>query len=380
LGEGFAADRSPIAAKPEFYDPLLVGAIRKAAVSSTTLDAFATALRQALSVQAGRLRGLFEESSRSSTVNVEAEKARLQEWAALPPSFEIWSGVRELEFLPSLASIFVRDGATIPPQLDFMLQVAFTSDPTFGPNRITRDEDAGTYTDPKPWEFPTIRQKIRDAVARSLDADDKVVLANSNEFALLQRFFRMGFAGQLGEAFPVARLDALAAELERSARPADWTTPRWNPRPGGLEMQALQTLMVAQRSGEQGGDLPTAEIEACRALAKQNLDRRQAFRQKIEELSRRARPGDAGWKNAWAAAWTREESDQLAWEDKWQKAATALSAAAQRTASSAPVLRAVDETVSRTTAALKVRRALGVSKDERLGDEVAIGLRKMPVL
>lgn len=383
LGSGLAdPKRSPLAVKNEFYDAGLVSVMKQAATNSDTLDKFAANLRMLLMTQASHVRELFDDSSPASRHASQEDETLIQNWLALPPNFEIWSGVREMEFNPDFDAVFVRDGAKVPASLDFMLQVAFTSDPQFGSARVTRDEDVGTYSDTKPWEFPEIRQRIRDTVHQSLDPEDRIVLTNSSEFTILQRFFRLAFLGRFGDDFPVAKLDQLATDLERSVKPAEWTTPRWNPRPGSIEARAFETismiLLVGTEDGKNAAFIPG--LQACAALAKKNIERRKDFSDKLAKLESKRKTGDA-WRQTWLSLWMQEEADQQGWELEWQKAAQQLANAAKQDAAAIPrEIRVALEMTSRTTTALKVRRALDVNKDERLGQEAAIGLRKVPLL
>ena len=290
--------------------------------------------------------------------------------------------MRELAFTNKLHSVFLQEGAKPVLALDFMLQVAFTSQPEIGSDRVTSDEAAAAYCDIHPWEFPAIRQHIRDTVEQSLDREDRIVLAVSNEFTILQRFFRLAFLGRFGDDFPVAKLDALAAELEKSAKPEDWTTPRWTLQRDTLEARAsriLQNAAAAEKAGGSANPLKP-EMEACAALAVRNDDRRKAFGEKLDKLFRIRKPADQTWLRKWAAMWENEDAAQVAWEVEWNTAANRLATAAKNHSPLTDENKEIVEAIERTTTAFKVRRALEVSKDERLGYEAQIGLRKPPVL
>jgi hypothetical protein len=270
-------------------------------------------------------------------------------------------------------------GSTVPA-LDFMLQVAFTSDPNFGPNRIIRDEDSGSYSDNSPWEFSALKQYIRDTVQTSLDADEKVILSAATEFTRAQRFFRLAFLGRLGPEFPVAKLNKLAKELQAVVKPEPWITPRWNARPGSLEKVAAEVLLQTLKLHD---EQPAPEVEEtlkeCAGLALANLQRRQAFQEELQQLLPRGDRSTKVPRDKWQAVWEHEEKAQIVWESTWGKLSDRLAKSAEHASLSPSVQRAV-ELVSLTTTALEVRRALEVSKDDRLMIETHYGLREPPPL
>src|SRR5262249_54598584 len=120
---------------------------------------------------------------------------RAKSWLFAAPTFEHWSGVREREFGFSATEIFPAEsegGAALP--IDFMLQVAFTSAPDFREARPDESEtNDANRSDEHPWEFPTVRQRIHSIVLERVAEDprNKTILADSAEFVILQRFFRL---------------------------------------------------------------------------------------------------------------------------------------------------------------------------------------------
>src|SRR5207244_3642773 len=129
LGREFAArDRSPLAIKTEFYDPKLVRLIQDITPQSHTLSEFCERVNNGVEARALALR-----SAMAGPITAD-DQDEVREWLAFPPNFEFWSGVREMPYENSFDAVFpCKIGSTVPA-LDFMLQVAFTSDPNFGPN------------------------------------------------------------------------------------------------------------------------------------------------------------------------------------------------------------------------------------------------------
>jgi hypothetical protein len=383
LGAGFAAeDQSPLAVKNEFYDADLVKVMKQAAATSDNLADYINAVRRLFQTRAAQMRDLFDDQSAASRNATKSDEEEVRKWLCLPPKFEIWSGVRELPFRNNLNEIFPTEAPSSKPILDFMLQVAFTSDPQFGPNRVTRKEDVGSYSDTVPWEFPALKEQIRDTIQQSLDPQDRAILSIANEFAILQRFFRLAFLSRFGNEFPVAKLNQLATELEKSTKLETWMTPRWNPNPGALEELAFETLRrdaAGAGNEEDSASAVQPAIKTCTMLAANNLSRRKSFRDQLTSLLDKRKTSDQTWNQKWAAAWDREEAAQVQWEGEWIEAADHLASLAQ-SKSLSPEQRDAVEIAGRTSTALKVRRALDVSRDERRGYEVQVGLRKAPAL
>jgi hypothetical protein len=123
-------------------------------------------------------------------------------WASPAPEFSLFSGVREKAFDSEDRNLLALDGSD-PRPFDFVLQIEFSSPPQF----LETQEGASGFTDTNPWGFPALKEKIQDRVLAWAEAEPskKLVLDEAAEFVMLQRLFRMGFEGHLGERFPVEK-------------------------------------------------------------------------------------------------------------------------------------------------------------------------------
>jgi hypothetical protein len=262
-------ERSPLAAKPEYFDADLVAMIAAAAKPGISPEEFAAAIaraakdgsdalalqsRTAISGLSAKLRmegvtdnkdpridQLIKFSLEGKAYRKALNKAK--GWLYPAPEFERWSGVREREFGVSTDEVFPTEAQTASP-IDFMLQVAFTSPAYF---RADEDKEGESSTetssfDEHPWEFPSIRPRIQEKVLESLkgDARAQAILTDSSDFVMLQRFFRLALAGKLGTEFPVEKFEGLMRAAS-SPTPAV-RTPRWNVRPLQQEVQFAATL------------------------------------------------------------------------------------------------------------------------------------------
>jgi len=207
--------RSPLTAKSEFYDEPLVDLIIACAEQTTDLDKFEMKIKQAAE-------NVFN-----------GGETQLKRWLTDPPTFDIWSGVREKEFDLHPKNFMMLEGVAAPLPFDFMLQVAFTSSPQFLSNG-RGDADDESYSDTKPWEFPAVKKQIHQKVLTRAQNDyrDRVILADAAEFTYLQRFFRLAFQGHFGANFPVEKLAELSEVLEINTSQQKMRTLRWNARPG----------------------------------------------------------------------------------------------------------------------------------------------------
>ena len=144
----------------------------------------------------------------------------LRRWLDLPPEFTIWSGVREEEYSIDQEFGFLNADESIRGPLEFMLQVAFVG---------------GEEEDLEPWEFPTLAEGIEEAVLAGVreSEEHQDVMRVAKEFTVLQRAFRAGLDGSLGDDFPIERMVELAEDTADSVEVVD--TLRWNARPGALE-------------------------------------------------------------------------------------------------------------------------------------------------
>ena len=128
---------------------------------------------------------------------------------------------------------------------------------------------------------------------------------------------------------------------------------------------------------------PASEVEEtlkkCADLAIANVKRRQAFQDELRRLLSGSDRSTKVPRDKWQAAWEHEEKAQVVWESSWTKLSEQLAKSAEHTSLSSSVQQAV-EFVSLTATALKVRRALEVSVDDRLMVETRFGLREPPPL
>ena len=212
---------SPLTVKKEFFDQQLVSLMRMAAKSASTVEEFIANIESQFHYQS----------------------SEISRYLAVPPTYQVWSGVRELEFVldPDLQCLQAPvDGGDLPFwPLDFMLQVAFTSPPEFASTSV----DPEQYSDEHPWEFPGIENSIRDRVSVGVENSPEHLrtLEHVQEFTILQRLFRLGFDGRLGQEFPVEKFAELLAETEAYKGPYARTL-RWNARPGYIEFILQQQL------------------------------------------------------------------------------------------------------------------------------------------
>jgi hypothetical protein len=212
---------SPLPVKTEFFDEALVRLMLNAAKARRSLAQFDEEVQADARAQARQA----EASGDSSALEALAKR-----WLNFPPEFEVWSGVRERDYAPTPETLLMPDSQPVPMPFDFMLQVAFTSEPAF-----LKDEEAKTYADTQPWEFPSLKQTIQERVEQGVAGERseraRTILADVSEFALLQRLFRLAFNGQLGAGFPVERLVELSDAVAPGAPKRLTRTLRWNANP-----------------------------------------------------------------------------------------------------------------------------------------------------
>ena len=148
-------------------------------------------------------------------------------WEFPPPETQHVSGIRELPFSRALADCLVADGAELPPMLDYLIQYTFETAPYFlnGDPPDPKDETAlgalAAHADATPWEFPSIADRVREAVrahlADAAHAADREAIATLSEFTCVR-------------ALLPARV--LRGSGRRLPDRATWRAPR-RPRPGG---------------------------------------------------------------------------------------------------------------------------------------------------
>ena len=366
--------RSPLTAKPEFFDRELVDWII-AAAGGVTLEGFEQAItRQAESKLASPQALWFKRhpdwvreyndkvAEYNSSVDAYSEAARrgaagvlkdeldqlkkagesndawydrlLAQWlTAEVPEFEVWSGVREKPFAVEAADVVVVNGSAVPMPFDFMLQIAFTTPAWFASGKVPMDEKgrerARAYSDTHPWEFPAIAPQIQRAVLTGVATAgiaDKEILTDASEFTLLQRLFRLGFEKRLGEDFPVEELARLQRAVAQGTAQVTYRTLRWHSRRGGLEQQlggVFETLdqelkdAAAESKGLWSGDLASSVAE-CETLVEEHIRAHFSEEMKLREITNGKQTGDR--RALWDAAWREREANQQAWEGRWEKA------------------------------------------------------------
>lgn len=296
---------TPLVAKPEFYDAVLVKKIIKVAGDSSSATEFIKKFKieygdsltlKMIKLGNGSFRG----------VGVDRPAENLFGWLNKPsPDSEDWSGVRERPFDLSIESILPTNGSTKDP-LSFMLQVAFTSPPYF----LGSEKEIEEYLDESPWEYPSIRRKIQKTVLDRASSRDKKIILDSAEFVLLQRFFRMALDGKLGD-FPIEKLELLQEACIAAAPPKRWRTQRWNSREG--QLQQVLMLQILQSELE-----PDAKKKLLALLRDYGgiIDKRTV---EVKELAATLEEGEMPseiWQNKWDAIWAKYDQEIVTWEQE----------------------------------------------------------------
>ena len=263
--------RSPLVVKTAYFDEQLVADLLSSIGPDRTLADFDEAIREAtltrlgpladwLRDRAARERALLSKldtykaraagmiDSEAEARALEAERLRLKSeleayeatekanealleriltrWTMPVPEIAHVSGIRERSFSKTAADCFVADGAETPEVLDFLIQVTYESPAYFlKGDPPAREDKPGwqaiqEFSDESPWEFPAIAPRVREVVARALRddpamAEDRAAVAVLSEFALLQRLFRLGLAGELG---PSSRWNGSRSSTAKSPR------------------------------------------------------------------------------------------------------------------------------------------------------------------
>jgi hypothetical protein len=140
-------------------------------------------------------------------------KAQADSWLKRPKPLEFVSGVRDRSF-------------ALDADLTFLARPA--KDDDFGALQFLIQDTDGTGS-VNVWSFdsltPSIQEGVKDLVRTSPQA--AVILRNSEDFAILQRLFRLVFDGQLRGPQLLSQVASLATQL--SAQTKDKvSTPRWN--------------------------------------------------------------------------------------------------------------------------------------------------------
>jgi hypothetical protein len=201
-------DVSPVSSKPAFFDQTLVAEIGQCMRGDGAVGTFKSCVAA--------------QSPKRSYIDSLA-------WLMYPPRLRPESGVRELEYPVTEDLDFLDLRRSRSEQLwpfDFMLQITFESPPVF-------DRSDESDFDKDPFEFPAIKPRIHQLVAQSIasphfaEMDAARVLNDLREFTVLQRFFRLALAGDLGRSFPLDRLVELG-KVQPHTAPAPVRTLRWN--------------------------------------------------------------------------------------------------------------------------------------------------------
>jgi len=206
--------------KSAFYDADLLASM-EACVESTDLDSYLSCLTSKIEPLADS----YDEQLR---------------WAAPPPEYQPWSGVREAGY--SLHESF--DFARWTPEtnrfpIEFTYQLAFTTPPflvqSSKPWYVDDNESRKSYSDINPWEFTSYKEQINEAILKKYhgDAEYRRILSDMSNFVILQRIFRLALDGKFGEEFQVANLAKLSEIVASSIRPS--ATRRWLSRAGQIE-------------------------------------------------------------------------------------------------------------------------------------------------
>lgn len=343
--------RSPLLVKTEFFDFVLVEWMMNAARTTHDLHNFGKKIAE-------ETRNAMDDPVRSR----EAIKSFFRQ----PPEFITWSGVREKTYSLHMEEIFPLEGKPLPSIFDFMLQLAFTSEPEVG-NR-------SNYADTSPWEFPGIQNQIQAAVLDAIqtNATDHEIYQDSIEFALLQRFFRVALAGQLGADFPMEKLPQLASEA-REAAPANFVrTPRWNVRLGGVEERAYLAIAATLEQSDSFSSSPQVipdSLSATKNCSSILLEVSEKFQ---ELVSAKATTTEAALEVEWRQflAWQKE------WTGRWSSAVThastfekdleqAANSGTEKTARDAERLYLIVRYLHQTDDTLQLRRSLGCAIDDK---------------
>ncbi|MGE4278928.1 MAG: hypothetical protein AB7G62_05035 [Magnetospirillum sp.] len=203
-------NRTPLRVKTEFYDQNLVKIM--ASCAKDAANSMAT----------------YEACIAQKAVGQSDD----DHWVSLPPQMFSESGVREVPYAadPELGFLAIgQRGAEDTWPFDFMLQVTFETPAMFGAGGPGKD-----VVDEVPFEYPVlhgwINKQVRDAITHSAPAlppEARTTMVDMREFAVLQRFFRLAFNGDLGADFPMGKLAELA-RVKPHTPPQSYRTPRWN--------------------------------------------------------------------------------------------------------------------------------------------------------
>jgi hypothetical protein len=227
---------SPWTTRKRYYDENLVRLITTQVEKAADFDTFSRNLDAAAAADFRRLVASFDEAVRGQSEQAANHALRplFFEWLVEPPRFGLRYIVRERSFAADLSQVVLRHGEEPGVPFDLFLQMVFTSPPEF-----TREATMPTEgeEDDRWWEFaalsPSIQRHVMQGVAQ--DQRAQTILADVAEFTYLQRLFRAGLNGHLGERFPVEKLVALT-DATAAAAPQPTRTLRWDMRQGPREV------------------------------------------------------------------------------------------------------------------------------------------------
>lgn len=274
-------------------------------------------------------------------------------WAAPPPEFIHWSGVRELSYKidPDLAFVNVslhKDTEQLWP-FEFVIQLAPSTPPYLVDSRkawFSEDnQDIYAYSDENPWDFPALKETLKAVIADNIakNSIDRSIFEDMREFTVLQRLFRVALDGGLGKNFPIDKLSALAKQTGGSVK--YHRTLRWNVRPGKLEYEMVASLQEILPELEKAETYKPvlAAIKGCIKFATLEID------------------GLLGRKLAKIA---QEDWDNSCNFENFKSSFPELNKKQEDLSGTAALIQDIVFMTIRTSYARRIRKALGVAKDD----------------
>jgi len=177
------ADLGFLSSNPEFYDRRLVNILSRCD-SSESVNGFDGCIRRSLTPEVPATESYGSDSTMS--------------WAAAPPGIVSWSGVREQPWVVDEAISFMKSDQPLGP-FRFMVQIAFTSPPSFVSDVAGYDPMLESFDDETPHEITSLANPLMDEIVSNArqEAETAEVLTRMAEFTHLQRLFRAVLDGQL---------------------------------------------------------------------------------------------------------------------------------------------------------------------------------------
>jgi hypothetical protein len=350
---------------------------------------------------------------------------RFATWLMPPPRYGLRNIVKERPFKAKMSQLVVADGAEAPTPFDFFLQMVFTDQPAFGEKNghgaASANDGWWVFT----ALTDTIQARVREGVAH--DEKARRVLTDVTEFTQLQRLVQAALLGRLGKEFPVEKLVALADATAPGLRQTPTRTLRWDLREGradivrGLEAASLlnhafrqldptwdpvlfqktdslalldspdlavaleewPAALLQRLEPREGGSTDggrwcletTRTLKPYFALLAESVRKHQAFRKAAVAMRERAAKavGDAektewrkareeflDWKKGWARKW--EETRSRHTLSRPPKGLTRQ--ASDKGATPIEQIEALVRLMEETSAALEIRQAVDVARDE----------------